>query len=372
MGHVRKKTGLGFIGVGVAACAAAAVPAGAAMAGTTYNSTASAIAGYVSVAGHVIPIPDNQVHATNGNSPQRAALGIGAIESALRGTPLGRSLKATLPTGLNVVAESASAHANGTSSACATLIGGDCTSNDKPQPITLSLSVADLPGVPSAPSLPAVPKTPLSGASGLLPGSAKAGSLPASPGDLASYKIVVTVAGPTVSCTAGPAGGSSGFGATADLARVTADIQQNGKSVLPSGGPVVVDAGAILGKLNNLGLPKQLNHALGGHGLPSNAIQLAIDPNSTSGVGTGPVTTATAGEVQLAIGGHEILHLIGAKATCGANEAAKTSGEVPMTGIQTDEGRSGGADMGLWLGVAGGVALAGTGGGLALWRRRRS
>lgn len=375
MGHVRFTTGLGLIGVGVALSAAAAAPASAAVTGTTYESTASAIAGYVAIGGHVIPVPDNSVTATDGNSPQRAALGIGAIEKALKGTALGSSLQATLPTGLNVVTESASANANGTSSACAGFIAGDCTANDQTQPITLSLSLADLPHA-------TLPSTPKGGASGLslpagvnkvLGGSSSAGSVPGA-GSLADYKIVVTVAGPTAECTAGPAGSGSGFTAHADLARVTVDIEQGGKSVLPSG-PVVADAGQILGKLNNLGLPKQLNKALGGHGLPTGAIQLALNPGSTTGVGTGPETTATAGEVQLGIGGHEVLHLIGAKATCGANNAAtttKTKHETPLTGIQTDEGRSGSAGTALWLGVTGGAALAGTAGGLTIWRRRRS
>lgn len=388
--------------------AAVAFPASAASAGTIYNSTATGTAGQITIAGTAIPLVTSSVTATDQASPVRASLGIAPIEKALSGTPLAGVLKAALPTGLDVTVASATANKNGTSSACAGFVAGDCTPSDKPQPITLSLSLADLPGlnVPtgggasSAPSSPSDSKTsstkqsgPLSGITKSIEGkssgskstssksastsspagsSGSGGSTPTVP--LSDFRIVLTVSGPEAACTAGPEGGSgSDFTAYADLAKVGLDIQENGKSVL--GGPIGVDAGDLLGQLNKVQLPAQLTQALGGSTLPTGAIGLKINPGSTTGAGSGPVTTATAGEVELSIGQTDVLHLVGAKATCGANKPAATtkkSGEQPLTGIQTDEGRSGFGATALWLGVSGGVALAGTAGGVTFWRRRRS
>lgn len=400
---MRKAAGLGFIGVGVAVSAAVAIPAsaaGAATAGTTYNSTATATAGSVSVGGNPVPVPGNTVTATDGSSPQSASLGLSALESALPSNPFGSALRKALPTGANLVTETATAQSDGMSSACAGFLAGDCASG-KPQPITLSLSLADLPGLPaggagagnSSASTHTSPstKSPLAGITSSVkqavagatgtgttstpaaksPGSSSPGSDP-----LAGYRIVLTLSGPEAACTAGPPGSSGGnFTATQSLASASLDILNHGKSVLPNG-PVKLSAGEILSQLHQVPLPSQLQKALGS--VPSSPLGLTINPGSTSGAGSGPVTTATAGELALSANGNQVLDVVGAKVACGPNKKAAgtapaktTKSEVPLGGgIQTDEGRSGSGDTALWLGVAGGVALAGTAGGLTLWRRR--
>lgn len=398
---MRKTTGLGFIGVGVAVSAAVAIPAsaaGAAAAGTTYNSTATATAGSVSVGGNPVPVPGNTVTATDGSSPQSASLGLSALESALPSNPFGSALRKALPTGANLVTETATAQSDGMSSACAGFLAGDCASG-KPQPITLSLSLADLPGLSAGGS---GPNTSSSGSTGskmqspigqlgskvrsILPGadgstpSTPAAKSPGSPSPgsnpLAGYRIVLTLSGPEAACTAGPPGSSGGnFTATQSLASASLDILNHGKSVLPNG-PLKLSAGEVLSQLHQVPLPSQLRQALGS--VPSSPLGLTINPGSTSGAGSGPVTTATAGELALSVNGTQVLDVVGAKATCGPNKKAAgtapaktTKSEVPLGGgIQTDEGRSGSGDTALWLGVAGGVALAGTAGGLTLWRRR--
>lgn len=410
--HLKK--GLSVAGVGVAVGAAVAIPASAASAGTTYDSTASAVAGYVSVGGTTVPVPDNSVKATDTSGPQSASLGLNTLESALPKSPLNASLDTTFPTGLNLVTESATASSDGTSAACAGFLAGNCSDN-KPQPITLSLSLADLPGL-KLPNVPAGSSASKSGSSGSGSGSgsgspgssplglptslptslpklggsssssssaSSSGSSSSSPGSsnplgaLAGYKLVLTLSGPEAACTAGPAGSAgSNFTATASLASASVDILQNGKSVLPKG-PVTVNVGNILTQLPPL--PKQLSSIMGSSTLPASPLDLTINAGSTSGAGSGPVTSATAGELALGVNGTPVLHLIGAKATCGSNNKVAptgtktTSHETPLGGgIQTDEGRSGnGPDVAPWAGAGTGAALGLAVTGLTLWRRRR-
>lgn len=402
------------------------IPA-AASAGTTYNSTATATAGSVGVGGNNLPIPDNSVTATDKTGPQAAGLGVSALESALSSSnagPFASALKAALPSGANLVDESATAAANGNSTACAGFLVGDC-SNGKPRPITLSLSLADLPGVPvgssnhsastgqsksslvpsglptSLPSLPvSLPKlggsSNSSGSSGSSSSSSSSNSSAASNSPAASnssgasnplspYAIVLTLSGPEAACTAGPPGSAaSNFTATQSLASASVDIQKNGKSVLPTG-PIALKSGDILNQVPS-SLPPQLTSALKSAGIQSltqaNPLDLTIDPGSTSGVGHGPSTTATAGELGIGANGMQLLDIKGAQAKCGPNNAAgstkpqtkTTSQEKPLGGgIQTDEGRSGsGPDPALWAGVAGAAVLGGGASGLTLWRRRRN
>lgn len=408
IGRVRITTGLGFAGIGVAVGAVAvAVPASAASAGTTYHSTATATAGYVSVGGNQAPVPDNTVTATDGDSPQSASLGLDDLESALPASPLGSSVRMAVPSGANLVTETAAAQSDGMSSACAGFLAGDCASGE-PQPITISLGLADLPGLnlpsasnsssgssPSGSSSPGSSSSLGSALSGLVPsgllpsgqpaggsssssrssGSSRSGS---GPNPLAGYQIVLTLSGPEAACTAGPPGSSgANFTATQSLASASLDILDNGHSVLPSG-PVKLSTGDILSQIP---MPSQLSQLLGGlPSLPASPLNLTVNPGSTSGAGSGPVTTATAGELGLSVNGTQVLSVVGAKATCGPDNAVagttttKTSSEVPLGGgIQTDEGRSGSSGTALWLGVAGGAALAAGGaGGLTAWRRRRS
>ena len=418
LGHVYLKKSLGVAGVGVAVGAAVAIPASAASAGTTYNSTATATAGFVSIAGNPVPIPNSTVTATDTSGPQSQSVGMSSLTSALPNSPLGSSAKATFPTGANLMTETATASSNGMSTACAGFLSGDC-SHGKPQPITLSLSLADLPGLPPLPGVPGTGgsssssrSSGSSGSSGNSPlglptklpvslptslpglgGSSSSGtsgsgssasssssksSSSSSSNPLAGYQLVLTLSGPQAACTAGPPGSSgSNFTATQSLGSGSVDILDNGKSVLPNG-PLSLSAGNVLSQLNN-SLPSSLLNVLPKGGLSgATPIDLTVNPGSTSGAGSGPVTSATAGELALSLSGNPVLDIIGAKATCGPNTKAAltkpktTSAEKPLGGgIQTDEGRSGPGSGALWPGVAGGASFGALAGGLTLWRRRR-
>jgi hypothetical protein len=409
---------IGYLGFGGVVGAAVILPAAAASAGTTYNSTASAEAGAVTIAGNVVPVPDNSVTATTGDSPASASLGLSTLESALSSTPLAGALVKAAPAGANLVTEAASASADGDSAACAGFLAGNCAPGHA-QAITISLSLADLPGLtpPASPSAGSpgsggsTSKSPLSGLipsgvptslpkslpKSLLPTSLLPTSLPTSlpviggkglsapmsnsaasaqplP-DLTGYALVLTISGPEASCTAGPAGSSgSRFTASQSLASVGAAIEDNGK--------VIASSSQLTGSLNNIlnqvPVPSQLSSLLGGvTTLPASPIHVTINPGSTSGVGSGPVTTATAGEIGLSVNGTSVLDVVGAKATCGPNKPATTTAvtgtapEHPLGGgIQTDEGRSGSGNATLWLSVAGASAAAAGGAGGVLWRRR--
>lgn len=408
---------LGYIGFGGLLGAAVVLPAAAANASGTYNSTATASAGSVSIAGNPVPVPDNTVTATNGNSPQSAALGLGQLESALASTPLAGSLTKVAPDGANLVTETATASADGKSTACAGFLAGDCAAGHA-HPITISLSLADLPGLklpsggnsassdssksgPSSGSGGSTSGTPVSGlVSGVtkslpsnlpsLPGTgagtgagagpAGASGSKASPSPstdpataLAGYALVLAISGPEAACTAGPAGGpGADFTATQRLAAVTVSVEKDGKVIASS----TQLAGPLDNILSKLPMPSQLQNLLGASTLPASPIGLTINPGSTSGAGSGPVTKATAGELALSVNGTPVLKLVGAQATCGPDKQVRTTAktrtapERPLGGgIQTDEGRSGSGDIALWLGVIGGAALAGGTGGM-LWRRR--
>jgi hypothetical protein len=226
-------------------------------------------------------------------------------------------------------------------------------------PVSLPTSLSGLGGSSSASASPSASSS-----------SSSSGSNP-----LAGFQIVLTLSGPEAACTAGPPGSSGGnFTATESLASASVEILENGKAVVP---PIALSTGNILSQLplSQLPLPKQLSSLLGS----ASPLDLTVNPGSTSGVGAGPVTTATAGELGLGVNGTQVLDVTGAKATCGPDNKTATSttptttsSETPLGGgIQTDEGRSG-SDSVLWAGVAGGAALGAATGGLTLWRRRRS
>jgi hypothetical protein len=407
-----RRSDLGFAVFGSALGAALVIPAASADAGTTYNSTATATAGYVSIAGNQIPVPDNSVTATDSASPRSASLGLSQAESALSGVPaLGPALVAGLrdatPDGASLVTETATANSAGKSTACAGLLAGNCSASGTPAPITIRLSLGDLftlasgnsstSGSSSGSSSSGSPASILPSG---LPGSLLPSGLPTglptsllpslggsaagqSPLPLAGFAVVLAISGPDAACTAGPAGSAgSNFTATENLAAVTVDVQDNGKSVLP-GGPRYLSSGELQSQLTRLSqLPARLLSELGAAS-PANPVNVTIDPGSTSGVGSGPQTSATAGRLSLSVGGTQVLDVSGATAVCGLNHAvattarapAATSSEIPLGGgIQTDEGRytpPAPSDTALWLGLAvGGVALAGSAGGTVLWRRR--
>ncbi|MGH3170348.1 MAG: hypothetical protein ACRDN0_31255 [Trebonia sp.] len=209
---------------------------------------------------------------------------------------------------------------------------------------------------------------------------------------------MLTLSGPEAACTAGPPGSAGGnFTATESLATASVDIENDGKSVLPSG-PLQLTGTNILSQVESAlpaGSPlSTLMNLIPASTLAKSPLGVTINPGSTSGVGSGPETTATAGELALTASGTPVLDIAGAKVTCGANQQAATVATAPSPkptvtatapetplggGIQTDEGMyvppARNSGIGLWAGLGGvGVALAGGAGGVLLRRRllRRS
>lgn len=453
--RISRRVGAAGVGVGVALGfsgvigAAVAVPAASADAATstTYNSTATAEAGFVQAGGIQVPVPENSVSATDSSGPQNGSLGLSTVENALNSVPaigpaLGSAMNSAAPSGANLVTESATASSDGTSSACAGFLAGGC-SDGTAAPITLDLSLSTLLGLlpggtpgatgtsgtsnsgdspASAPSSDSPGSSTSgtgsdgSGSSGgglgnavkkglqqLIPtqapsglttsatrlsstGQAESGSAAAPAAD---YQVVLTISGPEAACTAGPPGSAaSNFTATQSLAAVTLDVRNSdGASVLPGAKPISLTTGSALSQLPLSSLSSNSTLSTLTSSLTSvlqqSPIDVTINPGSTSGAGSGPGTSATAGELGLSIAGTQILDVTGAKAVCGPNNAAaaavtkpatKTSAETPLGGgIQTDEGYYAppSSDDALWIGLmTGGAALAASAGGFSFWRRR--
>jgi hypothetical protein len=441
--RISRRVGAAGVGVGVALGvsgvigAAVAVPAASADAATstTYNSTATAEAGFVQAGGVQVPVPQNSVSATDSTSPQNGSLGLSSVESALNSVPtvgpaLLSAMKSANPSGASLVTESATASPDGTSSACAGLLAGGC-SDGTAAPITLDLSLSTLLGLtggtsgtsgsanspasgsssdPSSSSTSgtgtngsslgnAVKKgiqqlIPTQAPSGLITsatrlsstGQAESGTAAAPNAD---FQVVLTISGPEAACTAGPPGSAaSNFTATQNLAAVTLDIQNgDGASVLPGGKPISLKTGDALSQLPLSSLSSNSTLSTLTSSLTSvlnqSPIDVTINPGSTSGAGSGPGTSATAGELGLSIGGSQVIDVTGAKAVCGPDNAAaaavtkpatKTSAETPLGGgIETDEGYYAppSSDDTLWISLmAGGAALAAGAGGFSFWRRR--
>lgn len=365
MGMSRKIAFLGF--GGALGAAAVFLPASAADASGTYNSTASAEVGAVTAAGATVPVPDSAVSAQTGSGPQSTSVGFGMVEDELGDGSLRGAIETAAPDGANLLTASADARADGRSSACAAILAGDC-GDGQATPLTVSLSLADVPAITGLLSGVGV-QSPVGGpadtrAAAESGGSGTGGASGAGSGALAGIKVVLSITGPEASCTAGPAGSGSGFSATQSLASVTADVQDNGKSILP-GGPVQVHSGDVLSQLQ---VPALLRTALGGvDTLPPGILSMSMTPGSTSGSG-GPVATASTGDLGLNVEGAQILDVATAQVTCGPDQpgpeygdtsspAATTSpsdtaapsgavlggsvAEQPLGGgIQTDEGRS--------------------------------
>jgi hypothetical protein len=455
--RISRRVGAAGVGVGVALGfsgvigAAVAVPAASADAATstTYNSTATAEAGFVQVGGIQVPVPDNSVYATDSSGPRNGSLGLSTVENALNSVPaigpaLGSAMKSADPSGANLVTESATASPDGTSSACAGFLTGGC-SDGTAAPITLDLSLGTLLGlVPGATSgaggtsgtsdsgdSPAsAPSSDSPGSSTSGTGSGGSGGTGSSGGGLGNavkkglqqliptqapsglttsatrlsstgqaesgsaaapdtdFQVVLTISGPEAACTAGPPGSAaSNFTAAQSLAAVTLDIRNSdGTSVLPGGKPVSLTTGSALSQLPLSSLSSNSTLSTLTSSLTSvlqqSPIDVTINPGSTSGAGSGPGTSATAGELGLSIGGTQVLNVTGAKAVCGPNNAAaaavtkpatKTSTETPLGGgIETDEGYyAPPSSDAVWIGLmAGGAALAAGAGGFSFWRRR--
>ncbi|MBO0803022.1 MAG: hypothetical protein J2P25_08105 [Nocardiopsaceae bacterium] len=333
---MRKSTRIGIVGSSVAVAGSAALAAFAPSAGATpsaggapsssgYHSSATATVGAVDVAGVSQSLAS--ASATTGNSPASDSIGSGTVLSVLQGVPapLGPALVAAFnnanPGNTDLVSESATASANGTSTACAAILSANCTT--KPMSLILRVGLGDLTS-----SLPA----PLSGLTGPLKGVTS----------LAGYSLVLSINGPRASCTAGPAG-SGEVSATDNPGGVVASITDPNGQTVP-GTQVSLQTGDIFAQLP--GLPSGLG-----------PLTLTFDPNSRKYT-SGSVATATTGELGLSAGSTQIFNVTAAKATCGPNKAvttsapkpspsgapapagSTTSGEKPLSGIQTDEGRS--------------------------------
>lgn len=352
--------GLGVLGVGIASGAVLAVPAAAHAAPATsndYKSTATATPGYVAVGGTAVT-NSSSATATDSSSPRGSSTG----------TPSGTSLPAGLGSIVpqaDLVSTKADASRSGTSDACSAVASGGCGAGTA-QPLTVQLS--------------------LSGILDKLGLNLPIGTLPV--GGLGGYSVDLSLTGPAAACTAGPADGSGHFTASQTPASGTVEIKNGNSTVI---GPQQINGGDVLSGLTGGVLGPVL--AL----IPQNAVTLSYTPGSSSGAG--PESKAAAGKLALGVAGTSALAVVGGAVSCGANQAApgqtvsssspatppasstipgpglgglpSTSGEKPLSKIQSDEGRyvPVSDDTPLWGSLAaGGAALAA---GLALWRRRR-
>lgn len=318
---------LGIVGssvavLGSAAFAALAPSAGAtaakAHATPTYTSKATAEVADLTVGGVAETLL--KAAATNAHSPAEDILGITPLEDALAAhAPVGPLLKAALPAGLNLADTYAIANSTGVSAACAGILVADCT----------------------ATASPVVLRTPLA-------------SLPVMADVLTVPDLVITLHAPEASCMADAAGNK--FTADANLVEATADLQENGTSIL-AGGPIVLGDGTdawtklatAVGGTNAL-----LETALTQLGT-SDPLTFVIDNSTVSHTTTGTTAEATSGELGLELGSAQILDAKAVHVSCGPNTknatpgpgpgkpvkpGAGTTGEKPLGGIQSDEGRS--------------------------------
>lgn len=354
MGMSRRIACLGF--GGALGAAAVFLPASAADASGTYNSTASAEVGTVTAAGVLLPVPDSAVTAQTGSGPQSTSVGFGMVEDELGSGSLRGAVETAAPDGANLLTASADASADGRSSACAAILSGDDCGSGGTGAATVSLSLADVPAITNL--LSGVGGQSDASAAAESDGSGTGGASGAGSGALAGIKVVLSITGPEASCTAGPAGSGSGFSATQSLASVTADVQDNGKSILP-GGPVQVHSGDVLSQLQ---VPALLRTALGGvDTLPSGILSMSMTPGSTSGSG-GPVATASTGDLGLSVEGADVLDVATAQVTCGPDQPGQEYGDTSSPSGTTTSPSDTAAPSGAVLG--GSVAEQPLGGGI--------
>lgn len=346
--------------MGIASGAVVVVPAATASAAPSashqYNSTASAVAGKIAIAGQAPTGGTGQVTANDTNGQQGSNLGL----------PTGLTLPAGLGhvSGVDVITTNAEAIPAGMSAACSALASGGCKhAGQQAAPISVELSLQQL--------------------------VQQAGvSLPIGLPSIGADKVVLGITGLTANCTAGPAGTGSNFTASSGAITVTMDIRNGNASLI--GGPRTIHASgnALSGLSGPLGPVLQMLQG---------QVGVAIDPGSSSAAS--PKSAATAGRVTVSAGGNQVLEADGGSVSCGPNQAAPStntsgtkpvspgtgstggsggsgtlpsSGVKPLTSIQTDEGRWAPAsnETPLWAGLAAsGLALAG---GFTLWRRRVS
>lgn len=294
---------LSFAALGLLAPVALAPVAGAATAqagSANYDSKATAAIG-----GLVVPVaPDSALSVTavtqpgGSDSPQQAGLGAGKVLPALKSAPgagaaLIAALKAANPGGTQLAEVQATSDHYGHSTACASLLSADCGPGQA-RPLTLRLGLSDLTSGLSA--------LPLAGLTRELPDP------------LADYSVVVTIAGPQATCTAGPAG--SGQLASADTAaRATVDLQDKGKSLLPAGAAPVTHGSvlrSLLGAVQNAPLDSALSAV-------TEATPLTLNVSEGSRSASGSTATATTGRVALTSGTVRLLDLKSATVSCGGN-----------------------------------------------------
>lgn len=339
---MRTSVRVGIVGssiavVGSAALAAVAPSAGAVPSAGSYKSTATSTSGQVTVGG--TPQSLLSATATPGNSPKTGSVGSAQLLSALNGVPtvgpdLVAAFKSGNPGGTDLVTVSSNASSGGTSAGCAAVLAADCTSGGS-HPFVIKLGLGDL-------------------AAGL--GSTPLGGVLASLPDPTKDSIVLTINGPRATCTAGP--GGSGLTASESPADIVASVEDaNGQQVAP---PIPIHGGDILSQLSGLGLPSSV----------AQQVPLTVTTSPGSKTVSGGKAVATAGELGLGASGTSLFDVKGATASCGPNTqttgtgggtgpgtgpgstgpgstvpgstgtAPSTSGEKPLTGIKTDEGRS--------------------------------
>lgn len=370
---MQARKGLSLLGLGVASGAVLVIPTAASAApgaSHQYNSTASAKGGSISVAGNNQIAPGNSVTATDSNGSQGSSTG------APSGLPLPGGLGTVIPKGANLITTHAQASASGTSSACSAVAAGDCVNgSQQAQPLEIRVSLEKL--------------LQAAGGSGGLP----IGTLP---GNIGNFAVVLDITGPAAECVAGPPGSPAGAFKAAETSASGAVDLQNGRSSVIGGAKTISANGDVLASLTNGPLSAVLSQV-------KDQVMVTFVPGQTSGSGSGPKTTAEAGQAIVKVGGSPAVSLTGGSVSCGPNPAKSspprspsttttspvgpassqptegtspggpttTSDENPLKSIQTDEGRWTPAadETPMWAGLAAaGVALAG---GCAFWWRRR-
>lgn len=286
---------LGFAAPSANAATSAASPA-------NYDSKATATMGGVSVP----DVPNSALSVTAisqpgaTNSPQQAGLGSDKVLPTLTSTPglgaaLAGALKAANPGSAQLAEVTATASHSGTSTGCAAILSADCAPGQA-KPLVLRLGLSGLTSALGASALP------LSNVTRQLPDP------------LADYSVVVTIDGPRATCSAGPAG-SGQLESASSVAGATVDLQDNGKSVLPTGAAPVRN-GSVFTALQGAAKNSPLSAVLSAVS-SATPLTVALSPGSHSA--SGSAATATTGRVSLADGTVNLLDLRSATVTCGAN-----------------------------------------------------
>lgn len=334
---MRTPSRIGIAGLSVAALgwgaalglmAPSANAASSAASSANYDSKATATMGGVTV-----PVaPDSALSVTAiaqpgaGNSPQEAGLGADKVLPTLKNAPgagaaLAAALKAAGPGSTQLASVTAAAGHSGTSTACATVLSADCAPGGRARPLVLRLGLSDLTAGLGA--------LPLSNATRQLPDP------------LADYSVVLTIHGPRATCSAGPAG-SGQLSAASSLAGASVDLDDKGKSVLPSGAAPLTN-GSVLTTLLGAAKNSPLNPVLSAL---TAATPLTVTLNQGSHSVSGSTATASTGQVGVTSGAVKLLDIRSATVTCGANRPAADSYipsgvDRPVAGTGSDNAPSG-------------------------------